>query len=199
MKRKSPQAITPVIFSAPKQRYLVERLVRHCDALDGTAVRVIEAPEPEGMGYPQVCNWAFLHTCREMAGKPFFWLEADSTPLRAGWLEAIASAWTEAQGYGKDILWTTDSQPPHDLCTGIGVYGGSVLDHLPDTPMTGEGFDGYIFRELHHLIHQTPLIQHSYANYAEGEARLWRHPQPRADAVIFHKDQYQDLITTTQP
>lgn len=180
--------ITPVIFSAPKQRYLVERLVRHCASLDGTKVRVIETPEPAGLGYPEICNWAFLHTCKEMAGKPFFWLEADSIPIRAGWLAAIEAEWKEG------ILWTTDSQPPHDLCTGIGVYGPEILEHLPNEPIGKVGFDGYIHQHLSAMIHKTPLIQHSYARYEGGEARLWRHPKPRPDAVIFHKDQYQDLI-----
>lgn len=186
--------VTPVIFSAPKQRFLVARLVRHCLNLDGTEVCVIEAPEPQGMGYPEICNWSFLHTCNLMKDTPFFWLEADSIPLRPGWLSEIEKEWLVAQGFGKSVLWTTDSHPPDDLCTGIGVYAAGFHLLLPDTPMKDIGFDGYIHRELSHHIHHTPLIQHSYGRYANGKCSLWRNPKPRDTAVVFHKDQYQDLI-----
>lgn len=185
----------PVIFSAPKQRYLVDRLVRYCRALDGTEVKVFDAPEPAHLRYPDICNWSFHHVCEQMAGKPFFWLEADSIPLVPDWLEKVTTEWKVAQSFGREILWSSDTNPPHDLCCGVGVYGPGILKHLPQ-PVVGTGFDGFIHKTLPHLIHQTPLIQHSYGNYgADGRAHLWRNPQPRSGAVIFHKDQYQDLIT----
>ena len=189
--------ITPVIFAAPRQRPLVDRLVRHCKELDGTVVKVIAAPEPT-LPYPDICNWAFIETCRQMAGKTFFWLEADSIPLRAGWLKEIEKEWEEATAFGKSILWTSDSNPPDDLCCGVGVYGPDTLTHLPES-ISQVGFDGWLMTNCYHLIHRTPIIQHSYGSYANGKVSLWRHPKPRDTAVIFHKDQFQDLITTTRP
>lgn len=187
---------TPVIFSAPKQRYLVDRLLRHCRTLDDTEILVFDAPEPAGLGYPDICNWSFHHVCQQMEGKPFFWLEADAIPLVPGWLEKITAEWEKAQSFGREILWSSDTNPPHDICCGVGVYGPGILKHLPD-PVKVIGFDGFIHQNLSHLIHPTPLIQHSYGSYdTNGRASLWRHPQPRDGAVVFHKDQYQDLITS---
>ena len=191
----------PVIFLAPKQAAQTRLLVQHCLELDGTVVRVIEAKEPE-MGYPDICNWAFLEICRQMKGKDFLWLEADAIPTTKGWLKAITADWKKAKADGKSVLWSTDSTPPFDRCCGVGVYSSDILEHLPETiPSTGGGFDGWILDNLEDRIARTPLIQHSYGIYnLEGtDAQLWRHPTPRADAVLFHKDQYQDLIWDGKP
>jgi hypothetical protein len=188
---------TPVIFSAPKQRYLVDRLLRHCRSLDGMEVKVFDAPEPD-LPYPDICNWSFHFVCQRMEGKAFFWLEADAIPLVPGWLQAIAKEWEIAQSFNREILWSSDTNPPYDLCCGVGVYGPGILKHLPD-PVKTIGFDGFIHQNLSHLVHKTPLIQHSYGQYGlDGKVSLWRHPQPRDGAVIFHKEQYLDLITNRQ-
>lgn len=186
--------ITPIIFSPPSQRYLCERLVKHCLDLDGTKVEVITALEPS-LKYPAICNWAFRKACEIMKGRAFVWLEADSIPTQVGWLKVLNAAWEEAQSFGKSIVWTTDSSPPFDLCTGIGVYGPDALDLVPDG-VTSEGFDGYLFKHHADKIHKTPLIQHTYGRYdTKGQVTLHRKPSVRDGAVIFHKDQYQDLIS----
>lgn len=180
--------ITPVIFAAPKQRYLVDRLVRYCKDLDGTEVQVVRDTEPENLGYPDVANWAFRRVCESVKG-PFCWLEADSIPLKKGWLKKLEAEWTEGR-----ILWSSDTNPPHDVCTGIGVYPTDMLMHLPES-ISGVGFDGWLHQNLGHLIDRTPLIEHSYGTYdAEGKCQLHLNPQPRSKSLIFHKDQYQTLI-----
>ena len=186
--------IIPVVFSPPSQRYLYDRLVKHCLGLDGTKIEVVTASEPD-LKYPAICNWAFQRVCEAMKGKPFVWLEADSIPTRTGWLKKLDDEWKVAQSFGKSIVWTTDYNPPFDLCTGIGVYGPDAHLLVPEG-LADDGFDGYILKNHSDKIHKTPLIQHSYGSYnAKGDVTLHRHPKVRGDAVIFHKDQFQDLIS----
>lgn len=186
----------PVIFVAPRQAEAAQRLREYCERLDCTLLRaVVTAFGEPNLPYPDICNWAFRQTAKTMQDHAFIWLEPDSIPLKPGWVDALAAEWQVAQSLGKEILWTTDSNPPHDLCTGIGVYGPGFVRHLDLEAMKGQGFDGWILKNLPHLIHKTPLIQHSYGVYDEtGHATLHRNPVPRPDAVIFHKDQFQDLI-----
>ncbi len=186
--------LTPVIFHSPNQRHLYSRLIHHCKELDGTEIVKVEGPEPK-VGYPAVCNVAFRTVCKAMEGKPFVWLEADSIPVKKGWLKALEAEWQKAQAFGKEIVWTTDSNLPHDRCTGIGVYGPSALTLVPEH-LSHDGFDGYILTHHADKIHKTPLIQHSYGSYDhKGDCTLHRNPKVRDDAVIFHKDQFQDLIS----
>lgn len=185
--------IIPCVFYSPNQRYLFDRLIQHCKDLDGTEVQSVHAPEPN-VGYPAVCNVAFREVCKTMQGKSFVWLEADSIPVKKGWLKALEKEWKIAQSFGKSIMWSSDSNMPHDRCTGIGVYGPDALDLVPDG-LSHDGFDGYILTHHSDKIHKTPLIQHSYGTYdAKGHVTLHRQPAVRNDAVIFHKDQFQDLI-----
>jgi len=187
--------ITPVVFSPLNQKNLYNRLIEHCRKLDGTEIQVVTQEQPPDIKYPAVCNWAFRNVCIAMKGKPFVWLESDSIPVKAGWLKALDDEWKKAQSFGKSVVWTTDTHPPYDLCTGIGVYGPEALDLVPEG-LSDDGFDGYILKNHADKIHRTPVVQHSYGRYdAKGDVTLHRQPVVRDDAMIFHKDQYQDLIS----
>lgn len=189
--------LTPVAFHSFNQRHLYRRLAEHCLQLDGTKLKLVEGPEPN-VGYPAVCNVAFRTVCEAVKGKPFVWLEADSIPTKAGWLKALEEEWKMAQSFGKSVLWTTDGKPPHDLCTGIGVYGPDALSLVPEG-LADDGFDGYILKNHADKIHKTPVIQHCYGRYDDkGDVTLIRQPVVRKDAVIYHKDQFQDLISVEQ-
>lgn len=191
--------MTSVIFAAHKQANLVRELVKHCRNL-GTEVRVISRPDPEGLSYPAVCNWSFIEVCKQMAGQDFFWLEADSIPLTPDWFEKITDEWEQVKADGKKILWSLNPEQLEDKCTGIGCYSHDILDHLDgieESTVNGYsyGFDGWILNNRPHLIARTPLIEHSYGTYGrDGNATLHRHYKSSGEAVIFHKDQYQDLI-----
>lgn len=188
-----------VTFNAPNQRTAIAELVAWCKELDGTVVEKVTMPEPQGMSYPGICNWAFKQVCKRMAGRDFFWIEADSIPFKKGWLAAIEAEWLEAKKYGKEIMWAADYNSPFDLVGGIGVYSGNA-DHLIADDITDDGFDGWTLRHRNHLIHRSKLIQHSYAHYLpNGDIRRKNEFPPdlpllRKDAVIFHKDQNQGLI-----
>jgi hypothetical protein len=124
------------------------------------------------------------------------WLEPDSIPLKAGWLTALTEEYEKA---GKPYMLSSDSNPPHDPVGGIGIYGPDTHWMIPDF-FPRNGWDLWMLKHLSYAIHRTPLIQHTYGSYdAAGIATA---PRPRngkivirEDAVIFHRDPYQDLMS----
>jgi len=188
-----------IIYRPPTQRSAVDNLVSWCAELDGTRVEKFSQPEPTGLLYPGLANWSFKQTAKHMKGKDFFWLEADSIPLRKGWLAAITAEWQIAKRYGCRAMLTLDYNPPHDRIGGIGVYSGEIDDIIPDG-ISQEGFDGWMVTNRMELVHRTPLIQHRYGVYKKTDD-LQRHNEfppdlglIRPDTVIFHKDAKQQLI-----
>jgi hypothetical protein len=193
--------LLPVVLNiAPHEKRQAERLVRYIKALDGTDVITMEFPDPPGMRYPEVANWAFKQCAKEMRGKPFVWIEADSIPLKAGWLKALTE---EYHRQGKPYLYIKTNNPPFDNCTGIGVQGPDAFEQVPDN-LKQCGFDVWIINHYQEHIGRTDLIQHSYGIYnSSGHATLHEFPRDlsiiRPDAVIFHKDQKQGLIDHVMP
>ena len=183
----------PVIVACKRQRREVNRLVDYCRRLDGTEVAVIEAEE-RGEPYPHRNNSAF-HQCARR-GEAFIWMEPDSIPLKAGWAKKLAA---EFKRCGKPILISSDTNPPHDLVGGIGVYGEETRWLIPGRIAEG-GFDGWMVKHLAPLVARTPLIQHSYGVYTARGDMERRHAFPkdsgilRPGAVIFHADPSQSLI-----
>lgn len=189
-----------VLYQAPHERRAVERLVRFCRLLDGTEVRVFTAPEPENMRYPEVANWSFRYVAERMKGQPFIWIEADVAPLKAGWAQALSDEYAKV---GKEYLYPAQLNPPFDNFTGIGVQGPNAFEHTPVGFTTG-GFDEWIVRTYPDLIGRTELIRHSYGFYdIKGDATLHEFPRDMAvvgnKAVLFHKDQRQQLLNLVLP
>lgn len=184
-----------VIFKPEKQAAAVDRLVKYCALLDGTKVEVLSwGPDPADAKYPDVCNQAFQWTAQQVS-RPFFWLEADSIPLRPGWLRALEVEYLKG---GKPIMISSDQQTPFDLSCGIGIYDPFLIREDFPTDFAG-GWDGWLVEHAPHLPHRTELIQHSYGKYnTEGVATGWEFPRDswllRKSAQIFHKDQSQSLI-----
>jgi hypothetical protein len=77
-----------VIVAAERQAKEVDNLIKYIKKLDGTEVIVITAID-ETKEYPARNNFAFHQAAKLMYGEAFFWLEPDSIPLCAGWLEKI--------------------------------------------------------------------------------------------------------------
>jgi hypothetical protein len=188
----------PVIVAAERQAKEVDNLVNYIKRLDGTEVLVIPAID-ETQEYPARNNYAFHQAAKIMVGKPFFWLEPDSIPLCAGWLDRIEA---EYEGSCKQFMLSSDKNYPFDVVGGIGVYGPRTLEIIPkdiDGNLRGHGWDMWMIRNVLNLIHKSPLIQHSYGRYDKlGNATPHRFPSEnsliRKDSVIFHRDKYQDII-----
>ena len=189
-----------VLYQAPHEKKAVERLVRFCKELDSTEVRVFTAPEPEGMRYPEVANWSFRYVAEQMKGQAFIWIEADASPLKAGWAATISE---EYERIGKEYLYAGHMNPPFDNFSGIGVQGPNAFDHAPVGFKSG-GFDEFIVCAHPEKIGRTELIRHSYGTYdANGDATLHEFPRDMSvigdEAVLFHKDQKQGLLNAVLP
>jgi hypothetical protein len=186
--------VEPVIVLAECQREAVERLVTHCKNLDGTKITVLEAPACTTLPYPK-CNDASFHfAAAHFKGRPFFWMEPDSIPLKAGWLQALSDEYYRA---GKEFMLSSDSHPPHDLVGGIGIYGPHTHWIIPKE-FSENAWDFWMYHHTRPITHWTPLIQHSYGRYFGGKANPHRFPRDksilREDALLFHRDKFQDLL-----
>ena len=179
---------------AERQRAEVERLVQYCQDLDGTKITVIPVIE-RNLPYPQRNDAAFHQAAEHFKGKPFFWMEPDSIPLKPGWNQTVTDEYHRS---GKEFMLSSDSHPPHDLIGGIGVYGPNTSWLIPKK-FQKNAWDFWMFENTGPITHWTPLIQHSYGDYSTGHSRPHRFPRDsriiRPDSLIFHRDKFQDLIT----
>jgi hypothetical protein len=187
--------LTPVIVRVQSQRAQVDRLAAFIKGLDGSDLKVIDKAGSE-RPYPSCNNDAFHQAAVEMKGKPFIWMEPDAIPRKQGWIHALTKAYLES---GKEFLLSSDVNPPFDLVGGIGVYGPNTHWLVP-AALSAQGWDAWMAKHLRPLTAFTPLIQHTYGNYNEqGVAFPHRFPQDnhllRPDAVLFHADKLQQLIS----
>jgi len=185
-----------VIVMAERQAEEVDRLVSYINDLDGTEVVVIPAVD-EVDSYPARNNYSLRQAAQAIGEEAFFWLEPDSIPLKAGWLDLLEE---EYRGSGKEFMLSYDKNPPFDLIGGIGIYGPSTRWLIP-RDIDRWGWDTWMAYHIPHAIYWSQRIQHSYGNYdAEGIADPHRFPRDagiiRHDSLIFHRDKYQDIITT---
>lgn len=181
-----------VIVKAIRQEKEVLKLVDYCKKLDGTDVIIIDADESDS-SYPERNNNALQKAFNLMGKNPFIWLEPDSIPIKKNWVNYLME---EYYKIGKPIMISSDSNPPHDLVGGIGVYGGIACKLIPKG-ITGIGWDGWMIKYINPLIGKTNLIQHTYGNYSSNNIE-YIFPKDcniiRKDCLIFHRDKYQGLI-----
>ena len=181
-----------VIVRAKRQAKEVDKLVKHCKKLDETRVLVIDACD-KVTSYPERNNHALHQAFGVMKDKPFVWLEPDSIPIKKGWMRELEAEYIKLK---KPIMLSSDSNPPHDLVGGIGVYGGIARRLIP-VGIEKIGWDGWLIKHIKPLVSFTSLIQHSYGDYSRG---CQPHMFPRdnrmirSNSVIFHRDKFQGLI-----
>ena len=187
-----------VIVAAERQTKEVNNLVSYIKDLDGTDVLVIPAIDKTNE-YPARNNYAFNQAAEIMSGETFFWLEPDSIPLCAGWLDLIEK---EYMYTCKQFMLSSDKNPPFDIIGGIGVYGPRTKEIIPQYiggDLEGHGWDMWMLRNASNMIKWSPLIQHSYGIYDKwGKAEPHQFPRDRSlirsESVIFHRDKYQDIV-----
>ena len=191
--------LTACIFAAPHETEKLALLLEYCRWLDGTELHVVRAPEPKGLVYPGISNWAYKTICREMAGQPFMYVEVDSPPIKKGWLKAISQEY-DAEVFQRTFLWADKFAPPHDRIGGIGVAPYNADEIIPDG-IVHDGFDGWLLEHHPELIAGTPLIRHSHSLFDPSSGKPAEpHRFPRDygiigdEAVIFHADKTQSLI-----
>lgn len=196
MKTKLPA----VIVMAEKQRDLVERLTAYCRDLDGSKITILEGGAGTRLQYPKCNDAAFHQAAEHFKGKAFIWMEPDSIPLVPNWQQILTDEYHKS---GKEFMLSSDTHPPHDLVGGIGVYGPNSHWFIPKT-FRKNAWDFWMFEHAKVVTHETPLIQHSYGRYDHlGKSHPHRFPKDRhilrPDAVLFHRDKFQDLVTGGSP
>lgn len=201
---KEARLIPVVIVEAESQAEKVAKLVQYCRELDGTEVTVLSRVYGTDFPYPHCNNAAFAYAAQAFKGKPFFWIEPDSIPLRPGWLKDLEYEYVKS---GMDFMITADAHYPWDMVGGIGIYGPETHWLIPQQFPNG-GWDGWMVNHLSDITHRSMLIQHSYGAYQGHEAHgvqqggvaiPHRFPEKlsiiRPSARIFHRDPFQDLLT----
>jgi hypothetical protein len=182
-----------VIVKAKSQIAEVDKLVQYCKQLDGTVIKIIQNDE-KVTSYPERNNHALQQAFNAMGDESFIWLEPDSIPLKVGWIAALEEEYNKL---GKHIMLSSDSNPPHDIVGGIGVYGGLARKLIP-AGIKHDGWDGWTIKHIKPLVAFTPLIQHTYGKYEKGRCseHIFQRDNHiiREDAVIFHRDKQQGLI-----
>ena len=195
----------PAFLCVPEHQINQALLLRdYCQDLDGIEPRLIvmtreeqesfEAEYPENRFHSLQAQG--IHRAAVEASGPFIWLEADAVPLRPNWALVLEG---EYQRCGKKFLLSSDSNSPFDLVGGIGCYPKEtewlVPQHYPKS-----SWDCWLIEAVPHLVARTPLIQHSYCVYLPNGFCKEEHRFPRdkkmlrEEAVIFHRDPFQDLL-----
>lgn len=194
-------ALPVVIFKSKAQAKEVERLQEFAMRYDATKIQIVPEGNYVETDYDLYPDVAFRAVADRMAGHSFIYVESDSIPLKIGWAQDLTK---EFLLKARPFLLTSDSHMPYDRISGIGVYGPEThwlipkkIPHSKDTWY--HAWDGWLLEHVPHLIARTELIQHSYGIYDdEGLSIPHRFPRDkdmlRPEAVIFHKDKYQDLL-----
>jgi predicted GH43/DUF377 family glycosyl hydrolase len=152
--------------------------------------------------WPQIQNWCWSSVAREIVAlnKPWFWWEADATPVKIGWLTALRDAYKSGK------------RPFAGACTQLNGlnYMAGVAIYPPNTPdrcshalfARTEAFDVVagvrdgILRNTHDissLIAHTPSVNNTHFTcHADVEKYV---PE---SAVLFHKCKDGSLLNVLQ-
>lgn len=195
----------PVMLCVPERQIsAARRLCNYCFDLDRTDVWLIRMTEEEDRSFePQYPDNRFhslqsygLHRAAiEAGGSSFIWLEADAIPLKPDWAAILGEEYERCR---KKFLLSCDSNPPFDRVGGIGCYPKET-EWLVPYQFEKSGWDLWLIEAVPHLIARTRSIIHSYGIYnSQGFAVEHRFPRDnkmlREDALLFHRDPFQDLI-----
>ncbi len=186
-----------VVLEASKQSYKVNRLVEYCRQLDGTELQVIKLPpEIDKIPHPVGVEHAVRYAGDIIKG-PWLYMEADSIPLKAGFLRNITEEYYEM---GKlFMLPSLEGCPTHDVAAAIGVWPANLREYLPKNFNCPPWFDLQIYVNHKENLHLTKQILHRYGEY-QGHRVLRRYEFPKdkhiltPEAVIFHADPTQSII-----
>ena len=195
--------MVPVCVYPSHQEKQAHALAEHCLDLDGTVLHLIHQTNEHhdvAVRYPQnrfhTLQARALHRAAVETGTDFIWVEADSIPLKPLWVRTLQ---VEYQKSGKKFMLSSDSQK-FDLVGGIGCYCAETSQIVP-VDFEKSSWDLWLIEVIPELVYRTPLIQHSYGIYGEDGFVKHEHRFPRdrkilrPEAVIFHRDKHQDLLS----
>lgn len=198
--------IQPVIAMPDSQRDPVGKMVEYCRRLDGTELKVIpvydegfETPYPHN-AFPCRQAHALRTVAIAMKKEPFLWIEPDSPPLKAGWVDILTD---EYHRIGKPFMLPVLPDCKYDIASGIGIYPPETHFLVP-FQFPHHGWDYWLINNLSPLIGYTRLIQHNYGGYDENGHvnKVYRFPRDndiiRPETVVFHRDRHQDLLRNNE-
>jgi len=112
--------------------------------------------------WPMPQNWAWQSTARSLAkfGQPWLWWEADSTPIRKGWVEEIRKQYAYANMPFMGYVTDQNGTEPH--MAGVGVYPPEVARYSINAMLCrAMPFDVMLARDTLTQTHKANhLIQH---------------------------------------
>lgn len=129
---------TLIFLPAPTVAGETAAIVTELNGLCGKLAVDAVAREPEG-GWPDAPNMHFRDAVEQLdkrgeLGQPFMWLEADCTPLRAGWADRLELEYNRQGKWAlgvvrpvSDVLRDKDGKPTGegDYMVGAGIYGAN--------------------------------------------------------------------------
>lgn len=111
--------------------------------------------------WPQPQNWAWQTVARHVPAitkAPWFWWEADVTPLRRGWLATLAKEYYES---GKPFMGHIVPTMGH--MNGVAVYPNRVMEHTQDALIVrAAAWDRMLWRDIREKTH---CANHLMAHY----------------------------------
>jgi len=173
-------------------------------------VTVPKASAEQKVWAPNVVFLAVARQIKENYKFPFLFLEPDAIPLAAGWLDAIAKAYSESpkRFMGSVIKQTGQDGLPAEYLNGVAVYPNDaidVFDSITAVKLSEQAFDiGSAAQVLPKAIN-TPLIAHHWGTKEMPpvfvESRTSDSPKNHVtldfipkDASVFHRSKDGKLI-----
>lgn len=167
-------------------------------------------PMENETGWPMACNFIFNSTAEYLYDtgntEPWYFMEADCTPLKAGWFEALEEAHKNAGtpffGYKQPTLYTLrDGTIVEDgkHMVGTGIYPADLWQRsILVKFLSDRAWDVYMQHEIAPHCAHTDLIQHNWSTHKyrrEGSQIVCEDAKPtkiafalpvRDNAVVLH-------------
>lgn len=177
------------------------------------SVELFVFPQPTAPGWPMGCNAYFAATAQHLElnrnTDPWYWFEADCTPLREGWLTALVEEYQLAKmpfmGCKEETLVLRNGIVTADgyHMVGAGIYPPNLSHYTTlHRHITNIPFDVFMRWEIISHVHPTKLIQHNWGtgNYrrtgkgghhigcetVKPGAHRVMNTQVRSDAMVLH-------------
>lgn len=187
---------------AHDRHFDVTVLKEKCDHYFNSVTQIICEPWTGDRSWPKPANFAWQHVARVAIGfkKPWFWWEADATPLRAGWLTYLAYAHKTGN---RSFSGAVTSQNGLTYMAGVAIYPPNTAHRCEHAMFAREAAfdivastkDG-ILRHTHDissLIAHTPTINNTRFKDEQDVKRLI--PE---GSVLFHKCKDGSLLDVLQ-
>lgn len=124
-----------------------------------------EWPYPQNHAF-QECASLLYQECHRgvMAPEPWLWWEPDATPLRPGWLQAIAAEHVKGGKFWTGHLVTLSNPVVSQHMTGCGVYPWDMaVRSLNAMTTTRIAFDSAMWKDVKESFHSmNHIFQHTY-------------------------------------